>query len=314
MKTKEQMTHSLLLLLAAFIWGMAFVSQSKGMDFMHPLTFNGVRALIGAFALLIYIVVSRKIVGNKAKKIDWATTVRAGVLCGLALTVASTLQQFGIKYTTVGKAGFITTLYIIFVPIAGIFFRKKVGSIVWVGASMAAVGMYLLCMTESFTLGTGDMLVFLCAVAFTAHIMIVDYFSPKTDGAIVSCIQFTIVGVICTTGALLWGAPTFGQIQEGLGALLYAGVLSCGVAYTLQIVGQKGVNPTIAAVIMSLESVVATASGWIAYKIGFLKADQSMTERQIWGCMLVFAAVILVQLPTEWFVRKKKSDENVKIN
>lgn len=299
------MTHSLLLLLAAFIWGMAFVSQSKGMDFMHPLTFNGVRALIGAFALLIYIVISRKIAGSKAKKIDWSTTARAGVLCGLALTLASTLQQFGIKYTTVGKAGFITTLYIIFVPIAGIFFKKRVQTIVWVGAGLAAVGMYLLCMTESLALGIGDMLVFLCAVAFTAHIMIVDYYSPKTDGAIVSCIQFAVVGVICTVGALIWGAPTLGQIQEGLGALLYAGVLSCGVAYTLQIVGQKGVNPTIAALIMSLESVVATVSGWIAFKIGFLNTDQSMTGRQIAGCVLVFVAVTLVQLPVKWFVRKK---------
>ena len=298
------MTHSLFLLLAAFIWGMAFVSQSKGMDFMHPLTFNGVRALIGSFALLIYIVISRKIAGNKAKKIDWPVTVQAGLLCGLALTVASTLQQFGIKYTTVGKAGFITTLYIIFVPIAGIFFRKKVAAIVWVGAALAAVGMYLLCMTESLTLGMGDMLVFLCAVAFTAHIMLIDYYSPKTDGAIVSCIQFAVVGVIGTTGAFIWGAPTFGQIREGLGALLYAGVLSCGVAYTLQIVGQKGVNPTIAAVIMSLESVVATVSGWVAFKIGFLSTDQSMTGRQIFGCVLVFAAVILVQLPVEWFLRK----------
>lgn len=300
------MTHSLLLLLAAFIWGMAFVSQSKGMDYMHPLTFNGVRALIGAFALLVYIIISRKIAGPKAKRIDWPTTIRAGIFCGMALTVASTLQQYGIKYTTVGKAGFITTLYIIFVPMAGLFFRKKVAGVVWFGAALAAVGMYLLCMTESFVPGIGDVLVFLCAIAFTAHIMIIDHYSPKTDGAIVSCIQFAIVGVFGTTGALIWGAPTFGQIQQGLGALLYAGVLSCGVAYTLQIVGQKGVNPTVAALIMSLESVVATVSGWIAFKIGFLNTDQSMTMRQIWGCVLVFAAVVLVQLPKEWFVKKSE--------
>lgn len=301
MKDLEKTTHSLLLLLTAFIWGMAFVSQSKGMDYMHPLTFNGVRSLIGAFSLLVYIGISRKVAGEKAKKINWLMNLQAGILCGLALTLASTLQQFGIKYTTVGKAGFITTLYIIFVPIAGIFFKKKVAGIVWVGAVMAAAGMYLLCMTEEFALGMGDILVFLCAVAFTAHIMIVDYYSPKTDGAIVSCIQFTVCGIVCTVGALIWGAPTFGQIQEGLGALLYAGVLSCGVAYTLQIVGQRGVNPTVAALIMSLESVVATVSGWIAYKIGFLTVDQSMTGRQIAGCALVFAAVVLVQLPGEWF-------------
>lgn len=301
MKHNEKTIHSLLLLLTATIWGMAFVSQSKGMDYMHPLTFNGVRALIGSFSLLVYIVVSRKIAGEKAKKIDWPVTLRAGLFCGLALTLASTLQQFGIKYTTVGKAGFITTLYIIFVPIAGIFFRKKVAAIVWVGAAMAATGMYLLCMTEELVLGVGDVLVFLCAVAFTAHIMIVDHYAPKADGSIISCIQFAVCGIVCTTGAFIWGDPAWGQIKEGMGALLYAGVLSCGVAYTLQIVGQRGVNPTIAALIMSLESVVATVAGWIAYRIGFLTVDQSMTGRQIAGCVLVFAAVVFVQLPAEWF-------------
>ena len=131
--------------------------------------------------------------------------------------------------------------------------------------------------------------------------MIVDYYSPKTDGVIVSCIQFAVCGVICGIGSLIWGEPTIAQISDGMGALLYAGVLSCGVAYTLQIVGQKGVNPTVAALILSMESVVATVSGWVAYKIGFLKTDQSLTGRQIAGCIIVFAAVILVQLPSNWF-------------
>lgn len=298
---KNTARNSFLLFLTACIWGMAFVSQSKGMDYMHPFTFNGARSLIGAFVLLIYILISRKAAGKKARPIDWAITLKAGVLCGAALTVASTLQQFGIKYTTVGKAGFITTLYIIFVPIAGIFFKRKVAGVVWFSAFLAAVGMYLLCMTESLTLNSGDILVFLCAVVFTAHIMIIDYYSPKTDGVIVSCIQFAICGVACGIGSLIWGHPTVSQIAEGMGPLLYAGVLSCGVAYTLQIIGQKGVNPTIAALILSLESVVATVAGWAAYKIGFLKTDQSLTPRQIAGCAIVFLAVILVQLPGEWF-------------
>ncbi len=307
---KNTTRNSFLLFLTACIWGMAFVSQSKGMDYMHPFTFNGVRSLIGAFVLLLYILVTRKVAGSKAKPIDWAVTLRAGLWCGLALTVASTLQQFGIKYTTVGKAGFITTLYIIFVPLAGIFFKRKVSAVVWLAAIMAAVGMYLLCMTESLQLGMGDILVFLCAIVFAAHIMIVDYYSPKTDGVIVSCIQFAICGVVCSIGALIWGQPTIAQISEGMGALLYAGVLSCGVAYTLQIVGQKGVNPTVAALILSLESVVATVSGWAAWKIGFLSMDQSLTGRQIAGCVIVFAAVILVQLPVGWFSLGKKQIKN----
>ena len=301
MKKNTKAGHSLLLLLAAFIWGMAFVSQSKGMDYMQPLTFNGVRSLIGAFVLLVYIVISRKAAGNRAKKIDWPLTWKAGICCGLALTTASTLQQYGIQYTTVGKAGFITTLYIIFVPIVGIFLKKTVGAVIWVGAVMAAGGMYLLCMTESLTLGTGDILVFLCAIVFSVHILAVDYFAPQTDGVLISCIQFAVCGVICTTGALFLESPTVSQIWDGMGTLLYAGVLSCGVAYTLQIVGQKGVNPTVAALLLSLESVFATISGWVAYKVGFLKTDQTMTGRQIAGCVLVFAAVILVQLPAKWF-------------
>lgn len=315
-----------MLLLAAFIWGLAFVSQTKGMDYMGPLTFNGVRSIIGSTVLVCYLLITRraKMAGKETvagevtdgksigeeitvkNKIDWPLTIRAGVFCGLALTAASTAQQFGLQYTTVGKAGFITTLYIIFVPIAGIFFRKRVAAVVWGAAVIAAVGMYLLCMTESLSLGLGDSLVFLCAIIFTAHILIIDYFSPKTDGVIISCIQFAVCGIICTTGALIFEHPTFGQLWEGIVALLYAGVLSCGVAYTLQIVGQRGVNPTIAALLMSLESVFATVSGWIAYKIGLLHTDQTMTGQQIAGCLLVFAAVVLVQLPEEWFQFKKR--------
>lgn len=297
MKHRAGLFYSLLLLLAAFIWGMAFVSQSKGMDYMGPLTFNGVRSLIGAFVLALYILLTGRAAGEKRKRTDWGMTIRGGIFCGLALTTASTLQQFGIQYTTVGKAGFITTLYIIFVPFADIFFRRRVSGIVWAGAGMAAVGMYLLCMTESLSLGKGDLLVFFCAIVFTAHIMLVDHFSPGTDGVAVSCIQFAICGIVCTTGALLWEHPTWGQLWDGAGTLVYAGVLSCGVAYTLQIIGQKGVNPTVAALLLSLESVFATVSAWLAYKIGFLKTDQTMTGRQILGCALVFAAVILVQLP-----------------
>lgn len=305
---KTSVGNSFLLFVTACIWGLAFVSQSKGMEYMHPFTFNGVRSLIGAAALFVYLLATGKLSGAKKAVIDWKRNLNAGLWCGLALTTASTLQQFGIKYTSVGKAGFITTLYIIFVPLFGIFLKKKVTGIVWAAAAMAAVGMYFLCMTESLVLGTGDIMVFLCAIVFALHIIVIDWFAEGTDGAVVSCIQFLVCGIVCTAGAFIWGAPTWQQLGSGLGALLYAGVLSCGVAYTLQIVGQKGVNPTIAALILSLESVVATVSAWIAYKIGFLKDDQTLTGRQIVGCAIVFAAVILVQLPGEWFAGKRKSE------
>ncbi len=306
---KSSLKNSLLLFLAALIWGMAFVSQSKGMDYMGAFTFNGVRALIGAGSLALYLLVTRNLTADKEKlqPIDWKVALTGGILCGIALTVATTLQQFGIAYTSVGKAGFITTLYIIFVPIAGVFFRKKVRGIVWLAAAMAAVGMYLLCMTEGLSVNLGDVLVFLCAIAFTAQIMFVDYYSPKVDSALLCCIEFTVCGIICTTAALIWETPTVGQLKEGLGALLYAGVLSCGVAYTLQIVGQRNLNPTVAALIMSLESVVATLAGYVAFRIGFLTTDQTLTVQQICGCAIVFAAVILVQLPESWFRGKERS-------
>ena len=300
--------NSLLLFLTACIWGMAFVSQSKGMEFMGPFTFNGIRSLIGAFSLVVYLAVMCLTKAKDLHRVNWKRTIVAGIWCGVLLTTASTLQQFGIQYTTVGKAGFITTLYIIFVPLAGVFFGRKVGPVVWLGAAMAAVGMYLLCMTGSFRLGLGDTLIFLCAVVFAAHILVIDHLGQGADSVIVSCIQFGVCGVVCSLGALIFERPTVAHIVPGIGALLYAGVLSCGVAYTLQIVGQKDVNPTVAALILSLESVVATVAGWAAGHFGLLKTDQSMTGRQVAGCAIVFAAVILVQLPWEKWARGNKTN------
>lgn len=299
--------NSFLLFVTACIWGLAFVFQSKGMEYMDPFTFNGVRSIIGAASLLVFVLVRDRLTGKSLKDLDWKLTLQAGICCGIALTVASSLQQFGIAQTSVGKAGFITTLYIIFVPMAGLLFGRKVSRVVWIAACMAAIGMYLLCVNESFSINTGDILVFLCAVFFTVHIMVIDYFSPKTDGVVISLIQFTVCGVLCMIGAFIWGNPAWSQITSGVSTLLYAGVMSCGVAYTLQIVGQNGVNPTVAALLMSLESVVATITGVIAYRIGFLKADQTMSLRQVAGCVIVFAAVILVQLPKEWFEKKKRA-------
>lgn len=289
--------NSLLLFLTACIWGLSFVSQSKGMEDVGPLTFNGIRSLLGA--LVVFPVACARVRAKKtvACNVPVKITLLGGIMCGIAYTAASTLQQYGMAYTSVGKAGFITTLYIIFVPILGIFIKKKVQKIVWFSAAMAAVGMYLLCMTERFALTPGDMLVFLCAIVFAVHILIIDHFSPQTEGVILSCMQLFICGVVCTVGAFILENPTWTQIKAGVLPILYSGILSCGVAYTLQIIGQKGINPTIAALIMSLESVVAAIAGYFAYRIGFLKTDQTLSPSQVTGCVIVFAAVILVQLP-----------------
>ena len=309
--------NSFLLFLTACIWGLAFVSQSKGMEVMGPFTFNGVRSMLGAvvvFPIVLFRLRERKkeTVGgitendetNKSA-IDWKTTIVGGLLCGIFYTAASTVQQVGISYTSVGKAGFITTLYIILVPVFGIFIGRKVSGVIGIAAILAVVGMYFLCMTESFTLTGGDTLVFICAVLFAVHILVIDRFSPKTEGVILSCMQLFICGVVCIVLALIFEAPTWGQLQSGMVSILYAGVMSCGVAYTLQIVGQKGVNPTVASMILRLESVVATLAGYVAYRIGFLKTDQTLTMRQVTGCVIVFAAVILAQLPVKKFSKRR---------
>lgn len=295
METKKtSLRSSFLLFLAAAIWGVAFVAQSVGMEYMGPCTFNGARFLIGTAVLLPFIWYrSRKekaAVDRTQKRTQKRTLIIGGTCCGLALCIASLLQQFGIQHTTVGKAGFITTLYIILVPILGIFFHKKAGLKIWIGAVIAVAGMYLLCMSGGFSLSKGDALVLACAFVFSVHILVVDYFSPKVDSVELSCVQFFTSGVICTVLAFLTETPSLGALISGAVPVLYAGVLSCGVAYTLQVVGQKNVEPAVASLLLSLESVVSVLAGWALL-------GQKLSVRELLGCMLVFAAVVLVQLP-----------------
>ncbi len=290
-ETKISWKSSLMLFLAAFIWGTAFVAQSVGMDYLGPLSFNGARFLMGSAVLLPVIVFNRTRGIKEGKPVSgWKDTVTGGVCCGLVLCAAALLQQYGILYTTVGKAGFITTLYIILVPFFGIFLKKKIPGKVWAGAAIAAFGMYLLCMSESLSLGRGDTLVFLCAVLFSVHILVIDYFSPKADGVELSCIQFLTAGVIGSILAFVFERPDAGAFLKGIVPLAYAGILSSGVAYTLQVVGQRDMDPTIASLILSLESVVSMLAGWVIL-------GQALTGRELTGCGLVFGAVILVQLP-----------------
>lgn len=313
MTNAKKMRNCLLLLTAAIVWGMAFVSQKAGMDSMGPLTFNGARNLIGSAVLIPVILIIRGSVPKAERKpLPLKTTIIGGLSCGIALTVASTLQQYGLSMTSVGKGGFITTLYIIITPVLGLFLHKKVPGAVWAAVAMAVVGMYLLCFTEdSFSVNPGDLLVLGSAVVFAVHILVIDKFSPLTDGVVLSCIQFFVCGVVSTIGAFIFEEPAWSQIADGIIPVLYAGVLSCGVGYTLQIVGQKGVEPTAAALILSMESVVAAISGFVAGATGLLSTDQTMTPRQITGCAVVFAAVILVQLPWDKIIGKlKKNKQN----
>ena len=288
---KMAIGSSLLLFLAACIWGVAFVAQSVGMEYMGPFTFNGTRFLIGGTVLLPLVAIRIKKKKNTPEEIPAALTWKGGIYCGLAICLASLSQQIGIMYTTVGKAGFITTLYIIIVPVLGLFLHRKVEGKVWKAALVAAAGMYLLCINESFSIGKGDALVCLCAVIFSIHILVIDHFSPKTDGVALSCIQFYTAGLICILGAFLLEEPSWNQIFSGIVPLLYAGVMSCGVAYTLQIIGQKNLDPTVASLILSLESAVSVLAGWFIL-------GQALTVKELFGCALVFAAVIWVQMPS----------------
>lgn len=288
------MRNSLLLLLTAAIWGVAFVAQSVGMDYVGPFTFNAVRFLLGGTVLLPFLMWRSRGTHReetaKEKKDRYRITFLGGVCCGCALCTASLLQQVGIRYTTVAKAGFITALYIIIVPILGLFFHRKVRRRIWIGVGLAVFGMYLLCIKESFAISRGDFLVFLCAIVFSVHILVIDYFSPKADGVALSCIQFYTSSAICGVGTFLLEKPSIQAMLAGWMPILYAGVLSCGVAYTLQIIGQKGMDPTVASLILSLESVISLIAGWILL-------GQALSPKEICGCILVFIAIVLVQLP-----------------
>ncbi len=305
--SKTILRNSLLLFLTALIWGTSFVSQAMGMESMGPFTFTAARSLLGGLVLLPVIAFRRSREAEK-KPIPWRITLIGGACCGLALTAAGLFQQFGIMGTTVGKSGFITALYIIFTPILGIFLKRKASLIVWIGALAAMVGMYLLCIDGSLTIGTGDLLVLICSVLFAVHILVIDHFSPLADGVMLSCIQFFVCAIVSGVLMLIFEEPSLGQLIDGAIPVLYAGVLSSGVGYTLQIVGQKGLNPTAAALILSLESVISSVAGYLAYRVGFLTTDQTMTARQVAGCVVVFAAVILVQVPIPDRKRKKESE------
>lgn len=294
----NKMKNNLMLLLAAFIWGVAFVAQSVGGDAAGAFTFNGTRNLIGAAVLVPVIFMMDKMKKSELgeeeflrRRGDAKTIWLGGISCGIFLCLATNFQQIGISYTTVGKAGFITALYMVFVPIFGLFLKKKVGIKVWMGVALSTIGLYLLCMTsERLTLTKGDLLIFICAIIFTFHILCIDHFSPLADGVRLSCIQFLTCGILTMILAFIFEKPSLDGILAGWLPILYAGVLSSGVAYTLQILGIRETDPTIASMILSLESVFSVVAGWVIL-------HQTMTGREIFGCILMFAAIILAQLP-----------------
>ncbi len=291
MKSKK-LFGNLVLLLTALIWGCAFVAQSSGMDYVGPFTFQTSRSILGCLVLIPFIfandAVKKK--NNTYEKQNPKTLILGGILCGTALTVASGLQQYGMQYSTAGKGAFITAMYIVLVPILGLFMKKKVNPIIWISVILGALGLYLLCIKEDFSLGEGDIYLILCAVAFSFHILIVDHFSAKVDGVKLSCLQFGVMFILSAIFMFMTETPNMADIKAAWLPICYAGIMSCGVGYTLQIVGQKYTEPTVASLLMSLESVFAVIAGIILLK-------EAPSAKEWLGCASMFAAIIIAQIP-----------------
>ena len=305
-----------LLLIGSFIWGTTFVAQSLGTNHLDAFSFNCIRNFIGVFALLpvllwqlctkkervntVHNAISYENSQTDVVKTNFTQELRGiftrdlllgGLVTGTALCLASNFQQLGIASSTVGKSAFITTLYIVMVPLLGIFFKKKLSLQIWSGVILSMTGLYLLCMkNEAFVLGTGDIYLLLCAFFFTIQITAIDYFAPKVNAVALSIMQFLVTAVLSGIGMLFHALPNWDDIFNAAIPLLYAGVLSSGIAYTFQIIGQKHLSATVASLLMSLESVFATLAGWFVLK-------EVLSTQELIGCGLVFAAVILTQIP-----------------
>ena len=306
MMNSVQFRHSLILMLTAMIWGLAFVAQSMGMDYVGPATFLFARSVIGAAALVPVVwIMGRK----ERKRLDASDlspeekeaqlykksfhnpmVLKGGLVCGSFLFIASILQQVGIITTTAGKAGFITALYIILVPIIGIFLGKKTGLQVWIAIGLGIMGLYFLCIREDFSVGRGDFLVVLCAVMFSGQILSIDHFVSYVDGVMLAFLQFVVESILAGIFMLATETPTLAGLLAGAGPILYTGVFSSGVGYTLQIIGQREVKPALASLIMSMESVFSVLFGWIIL-------HERMSHRELVGCLLMFTAIILAQIP-----------------
>lgn len=296
---KKAMGGNIALLLAAVIWGTSFVAQDVGMEHVEAFTYNGIRMLMGT-AVLLPLILFMQLKKRKSdtrtageKKKDAAVQVKSGVICGLILFCASNLQQFAFNYISEGasgKIGFITALYMLLVPIFGLFIGQKQRLIVWLAVVMGCVGAYLLCVDSAMTIGIGEILTLGCAVFFAIHILYIDSVTDKVDGVILSATQFFVVGILSVICMFIFETPRIANINTAIVPILYSGVMSSGVAYTLQIIGQKHTNPAVASILMCLESVFAVLAGWLIL-------GDSLAVREYIGCAVMFAAIILTNLP-----------------
>ncbi|MEG1044073.1 MAG: DMT family transporter [Oscillospiraceae bacterium] len=311
METQKQINHtiarqeamgSIMLFTTALIWGLAFIAQRVGMDYIGPFTFNTMRCIIGGICLVICIYFINKANGNTVVKHEHENPkmlLLGGFFCGLALFGGMSFQQLGIADTSVANAGFISTLYIVIVPILGLFMGKKAGLNIWIGVVFAMAGLGLLCFKESLSIQQGDLYILISAMFYSFHILIVGYFSPRVDGVKMSCLQFFVAGIFSSVMMFAKETPTISGILSSWIPLLYVGVLSTALGYTFQIIGQKHTDPTIASLLLSLESVFAVIMGWLIL-------GETLTMQEFFGCALVFVSVISAQIPIDKFKKKNK--------
>lgn len=312
MKQKTQLKGVIMLMLTAFIWGSSFVAQSVGMESIEAFTFSCIRTLMGALVLLPVVLVRSKLAVRGMNPAQLAQhkamnkkTIASGAILGVVLCAAANFQQFAFNYSSSGKIAFVTALYMFFVPLFGLFLKKKVPVLTWVCVFFGFVGLYFLCINPNdlTAINKGDVLTFICAMIFAVHILLIEKFAPNVDGVMLSCVQFAVSGSISCVLMFLFETPRLDAIAVALPSLLYSGIMSCGLAYTFQIIGQKYTEATIASLIMCLESVFGVLAGAIIL-------HEVLTAREFVGCVILFAAIILSQLSdviTEKFKQRKKA-------
>lgn len=280
----------LILLLAAIIWGFAFVAQRVGMNYVEPFTFTGVRFALGAIILIPFLLRSRKNRDVKPLILSWKSGLLPGcIITGLLLFAGVSLQQFGLLTTTAGKAGFLTELYVVFVPVVGLFFKHKTGIYVWAGVILSVAGLYFLCITTGFYLSHGDLLVLMCAFVFSGHVLMISWLSPRMDPYLLSVFQFLVCAILSLILAFTTETVNFNHIIDAALPIAYGGILSVGIAYTLQVIAQQKAHPAHASVILSLEAVFAAIGGWMLL-------NEQFSNRSLLGCLLMLAGAIVVQI------------------
>lgn len=299
----KKVTSSITLLLCAIIWGTAFVAQRAGMSHIQPFYFSAARMLIGAVALIFIFLITDKMqaagqrrksltpASTQDKRAEWKLIIQGGIVCGIIIFFASNMQQIGLVETSAGKTGFITTLYIVLVPLLGLFIKHKPNILNWLGVLLATIGLYYLCITEEFSILPSDLIILIGALFWALHILAMAHYAPKVNVAKLVCVQFFVSGFMSLFVALFRETFEMEPFIRALPGILYVGIMSTAIAFTLQALGQKDANPTVASIILSTEALFAAVSGYFIL-------GEVFTSREFLGCVLMFAAVIIAQLPT----------------